>query len=114
MGRIDPTVVLFANEPPIYREAMCRAFREHGGTHASCLPPHATIDEGLSGARVVVTSGSERRARMLSRRRPVVNLSYDPRERAAVFRDGDRADDRPLSGLGDLVSLIEETLLAPG
>lgn len=100
-------MILFANEPPAYRQAMFGALSQRG-IHAVLLPARATIEDGVRGQApsVIVISGPEDRARRLSALFPVINLTYEPAERATMFRAGAVEESRVLEGLADLSGLI--------
>lgn len=103
-------MVLFANDPPAYREAMSRAVAERTGLPVATLPGDRLLEEQIAAraASVVVTSVSEQAAIRLSQQVLVVNLSHDPRERAAVYREGKSVWEGALQGLEDLAALIED------
>lgn len=102
-------MVLFANDPPAYREAMSRAVAERTGLTVSTLPRDRSVGEEIAtrAVSVVVTSVGEPAAILLSEQVAVVDLSHEPRERAAVYRDGARVREGALEGLEDLATLIE-------
>ncbi len=108
-------MILFANEPPSYRGAMCRAFAVLHQEEARMLPLAASVEEAARrlAPDVVVVSGPEERARRLSQTAPVVNLSYGPGERAVTIRRGSSVARRTLEGFGDLAALIESAVFAP-
>jgi len=101
-------MILFANEPPAYRQAMSRALSQRG-IHAVLLPARATIEDGVRGQApsAIVISGPQDRARRLSALFPVINLTYEPAERATMFRHGAMEGSRLLEGLSDLSELID-------
>jgi len=101
-------MVLFANEPPTYRDAMYQAFRGRGRS-ALLLPLEAAVDDvvGDGAFQAVVLSGNEERAERISRSVPVVNLTYGPGEVATAYLAGQATARRDLTGFAELAELIE-------
>ena len=108
-------MILFANEPPTYRDAMYRAFRGRG--HAAILLPlEAAVEDVVGGGafQAVVLSGTEERAKRISRSVPVVNLTYGAVEVGRAYVDGLVTVKRELRGFSELAELIENVAgLAP-
>ena len=108
-------MILFANEPPTYRDAMYRAFRGRGHT-ALLLPLEAAVEDvvGDGAFQAVVLSGAEERAQRISRSVPVINLTYGKVEVGTAYSDGRVTTQRELGGFAELAELIENVAgLAP-